>query len=173
VSLPVAILAGGLATRLRPLTEHIPKILVDVNGRPVVEHQIALLRRNGIERVLFCLGHLGEQVQEAIGNGSRWGMRFSYSFDGESLRGTGGAIRQALADLGDAFFVLYGDSYLECSFALVEAGFRQSGLPALMTVFRNDNQWDRSNVAFVGSRVVKYDKFGGDSTLRWSIVNWS
>jgi NDP-sugar pyrophosphorylase family protein len=165
VSLPVAILAGGLATRLRPLTERVPKILLDIAGRPFAEHQVELLKRGGISRVVYCLGYLGEQVRDALGDGSRWQMTFSYVFDGERLLGTGGALRRALPQLGDAFFVMYGDSYLECDLAEIEGSFRASGKAGLMTVFRNDNRWDRSNVRYEGGHILRYDKRASDPAM--------
>jgi NDP-sugar pyrophosphorylase family protein len=167
VSLPVAVLAGGLATRLRPLTEQIPKVLIDVAGQPFAMHQMELLRQQGVTEVVLCVGHLGEQVKAALGDGTRWGMRLRYVFDGPKLLGTGGALRRALPLLGPAFFVMYGDSYLTCSFAAVEAAFEASGQPALMTIFRNDNQWDRSNVAFAGDRILKYDKKHLDPSMHY------
>src|SRR3954452_22252294 len=113
---PVALLAGGLATRLRPITETIPKALVDLAGRPFIDHQLDLLRRNGVRTVVLCLGHLGEQVQAHCGDGSRYGLTLRYSFDGDKLLGTGGAIRRAahLLDGGPdgTFWVMYGDSYM-------------------------------------------------------------
>jgi NDP-sugar pyrophosphorylase family protein len=158
MNLPVAILAGGKATRLRPLTEHIPKALVDVAGKPFVEHQLDLLKRHGFNRVVFCLGYLGEQVISALGDGGRWGMDLNYVFDGETLLGTGGALRRALPLLGEKFMVLYGDTYLDCDYAAVGAAFVASGKLGLMTVFRNANRWDRSNLLFVDGRIVRYDK---------------
>jgi MurNAc alpha-1-phosphate uridylyltransferase len=158
MNLPVAVLAGGLATRLRPLTERLPKVLMDVAGKPFVVHQLELLRRNGMTHLVLCLGYLGEQVQAELGDGSRWGMHIDYVFDGPVLLGTGGALRRALPWLGEAFFVLYGDSYLECDYAAVEKAFRAGGKLGLMTVFRNANRWDRSNVVFVGGRIQRYDK---------------
>jgi len=158
VSLPIAVLAGGLATRLGPLTERVPKLLVEVAGRPFGEHQIDLFRRQGLSRVVYCVAHLGEQIVAALGDGSRRDMTFTYVFDGPHPLGTGGALRRALPQLGEAFFVIYGDSYLPCDFAAVERGFRVSGKPGLMTVFRNDNRWDRSNVVYDGRRVVRYEK---------------
>jgi NDP-sugar pyrophosphorylase family protein len=157
MSLPVAILAGGLATRLRPLTERIPKSLVDVAGRPFVEHQLELLRRHGITRVVLCIGFLGEMVQAALGADYR-GMSMHYVFDGPSLLGTGGALKQARPLLGEAFLVLYGDSYLECDYAAVEQTFLESGKSGLMTVLHNANQWDRSNVLFAEGQILRYDK---------------
>ena len=160
MSLPVAILAGGLATRLRPITERIPKSLVDVAGRPFAEHQVELLRRNGITDILFLVGHLGEMVQETLGDGSRWGVTLRYVFDGARQLGTGGAIRRAFHALGDPFFVLYGDSYLECDYRAIDRAFLASGRSGLMTVCRNDDQWDRSNVRFEDGRIMAYDKEG-------------
>lgn len=156
--MPVAVLAGGLGTRLGAAVERIPKILLDVDGRPFAEALVELLERKGVRHVVLSLGHLGEQVQQALGDGSRWSMAIQYVFDGPSLLGTGGALLRALPALGPAFFVVYGDSYLDCDFAAVEAAFRSSGKPGLMTVFRNDDQWDRSNVQFEHGRIVRYDK---------------
>jgi|SRR5581483_6877633 len=157
-SFPVAILAGGLATRMRPATERIPKALIEVAGRPFIEHQLALLRREGVERVVLCVGFLGEMIEASVGDGARFGLSVSYSFDGARLLGTGGALRHALPMLGEQFFVLYGDSYLDIAYAPVQAAYRSSGKPALMTVFRNEGRWDTSNVLFDGQRVVRYDK---------------
>jgi N-acetyl-alpha-D-muramate 1-phosphate uridylyltransferase len=160
-NLPVALLAGGLATRLRPVTETIPKSLVEVAGRPFVEHQLALLARHGITRVVLCLGHLGEQVEALLGDGARFGLSLAYSYDGDTLLGTGGALRRALPLLGDALFVLYGDSYLDCDYTAIGAAFRAacaSGKAGLMTVFRNDRQFDDSNVVFRDGQIVRYDK---------------
>jgi len=158
MSLPVAILAGGLATRLHPLTEKIPKSLVEVVGKPFIVHQVELLRRNGVTQLVLCLGYLGEQVQAELGDGSRWGMQVDYVFDGPVLLGTGGALRRAFPRLGETFFVLYGDSYLDCDYAAVASAFRASGKLGLMTVFRNTNLWDRSNVIFENGRIQRYDK---------------
>jgi NDP-sugar pyrophosphorylase family protein len=158
MSLPVAILAGGLATRLGPVTSDRPKALVDVAGRPFAEHQIELLRRHGVRRIVFLVAHLGEMVQEALGDGTRWDVTLRYVFDGPRALGTGGAVRNALPELGSSFFVLYGDSYLECDYEDVARTFTESGAEGLMTVCRNDNQWDRSNVHFEDGRILAYDK---------------
>jgi NDP-sugar pyrophosphorylase family protein len=164
--LPVAILAGGLATRLQPVTATIPKSLVEVAGRPFAEHQLALLRRQGVERVVFCVGHLGEQLQAVIGDGGRFGLEVSYSFDGPRLLGTGGALKRARPQLGEDFFVLYGDSYLDCDLAAVQDAFHHSGRLGLMTVFANADRWDRSNVAFHQGRILRYDKRARTSDMR-------
>jgi len=156
--LPVAIVAGGLATRLHPMTETIPKSLVEVAGQPFVFHQLALLRGR---RVVMCVGHLGELVEAAVGNGTRHGVEAAYSYDGGELLGTGGALRKALPLLGDAFLVLYGDSYLRCDYLDVERTFDASRKLALMTVFENDGKYDISNVSFRDGRILCYDKTPG------------
>jgi NDP-sugar pyrophosphorylase family protein len=158
MSLPVAILAGGLATRLRPITESIPKILIEIGDAPFAEYQINLLRQHGIARLVLCVGFLGEQVQQALGDGSRWGVEIRYSFDGDTLLGTGGALRRALPLLGDTFFVMYGDSYLECPYEQIEAAFHRSGKLGLMTVLQNENRWDKSNVVYRDGVIQRYDK---------------
>jgi NDP-sugar pyrophosphorylase family protein len=166
MSLPVAVLAGGLATRLGPITSAIPKSLVDVGGRPFAEHQVELLRRHGLTDIVFLVGHLGEMVRDALGDGSRLGVRIRYVFDGPVAQGTGGAIRAAVPELGGAFFVLYGDSYLECDYQAIERSFTLSGKSGLMTVCRNDDQWDRSNVLMQDGRIIRYDKVAQTSDMR-------
>jgi NDP-sugar pyrophosphorylase family protein len=156
--LPVAILAGGLATRLRPLTDRVPKALLSIAGRPFIFHQLELLKRQGIDQVVLCVGHFGEQIEASVGNGRTLGIAIRYSFDGDGLLGTGGALKHALPLLGERFFVLNGDSYLPCSFARIESAFDAARRPALMTVLRNNNQWDRSNVLFRNGELIEYDK---------------
>jgi N-acetyl-alpha-D-muramate 1-phosphate uridylyltransferase len=156
--LPVAILAGGLATRLRPLTTDMPKSLIPVNGEPFIAHQLRLLRARGVDRVVLCLGYLGEMIEDFVGPGNSFGLHVDYSWDGPTPQGTGGAVRKALPLLGESFLVMYGDSYLLCDYAAVERAFLTSGKQALMTIFRNDGQWDTSNVEFRDGQIVTYDK---------------
>ena len=156
--LPLALLAGGLATRLGELTKTMPKAMVEVAGEPFIAHQLRLLHREGVPHVVICAGYLAEQIQAFVGDGSRFGIPISYRIDGPKLLGTGGALRAALPDLGDAFLVMYGDSWLDTSYSPIVEAFRQSGHPALMTVFRNDGQWDTSNVWFEDGRIRLYDK---------------
>lgn len=160
MTLPVAILAGGLATRLRPITETIPKSLVEVAGKPFILHQLNLLGAAGIQRVVLCVGHLGEQVRELIGD-TYAGMAVAYSFDGDTLLGTGGALHRALPLLGDRFLVLYGDSYLRCDYDAIARAFVASNKSGLMTVYRNDGRYDASNVIYRGGAIVRYDKTPG------------
>jgi NDP-sugar pyrophosphorylase family protein len=155
---PVAILAGGLATRLRPITERVPKVLLPVAGKPFLAHQLALLRQQGIARAVLCLGHLGDMVQRDFGDGSAHGVKLEYSFDGPVLLGTGGALKRALPLLGEKFFVLYGDSYLPIDFSPVADFFERSGKLGLMTVFQNEGRYDTSNVVFGDGEIQVYDK---------------
>jgi NDP-sugar pyrophosphorylase family protein len=154
---PVAILAGGLATRLRPITEKIPKSLVPVAGQPFLAHQLDLLHSRGIRHAVLCVGHLGEMIQRDFGS-EKFGIKLEYSFDGPKLLGTGGAIKQALPLLGKEFFVLYGDSYLPTDYAPVADAFHRSGKPALMTVYHNEGKFDTSNVVFADGQIKLYDK---------------
>jgi len=156
--LPVAILSGGLGTRLYPMTERIPKALIEIDGEPFLAHQLRLLRARGLERVVLCIGQHGECIREYAGGGARFGLAIEYSCDGPALLGTAGAVRHALPVLGDAFFVMYGDSYLPCSYREVAQAFRAAGQPGLMTVYRNEGRWDTSNVEFAEGRILAYDK---------------
>jgi N-acetyl-alpha-D-muramate 1-phosphate uridylyltransferase len=155
---PVAILSGGLATRLRPMTDRIPKSLFSIAGRPFIFHQLDLLKSQGVDRVVLCVGHFGDQIRAAVGDGRNLGLAIDYSFDGAELLGTGGALKQALPLLGDKFFALNGDSYLPCSFAPIQSAYEAAQRPALMTVFRNDNRWDDSNVLFRNGELIEYAK---------------
>jgi NDP-sugar pyrophosphorylase family protein len=173
----VAILAGGLATRLRPLTETVPKSLLEVKGEPFAVHQLRLLQSKGIRRVVFCVAHLGESIQHAIGDGAALGLQVDYSFDGPALLGTAGAVRNALPKLGNPFFIMYGDSYLPCDYAAVARHFESSamrsrGMLGMMTVFRNDGKWDTSNIEFEGGgveggRIVAYSKTNRTPRMRY------
>lgn len=155
---PVVILAGGLATRLRPITESIPKALIEVAGQPFIFHQLSYLQSQGISKVVLCIGYLGAMIKKEVGNGDRWGMSIDYSPDGPNLLGTGGTLKKALTLLPNAFFVLYGDSYLPINFRLVEKAFLSSQKPALLTVLKNANQWDASNVIYQDGHLIEYNK---------------
>ncbi len=164
---PIVILAGGLATRLRPLTESIPKSLISIHREPFIAHQLRLLRDHGIREVVICAGFLGEQIVDFVGNGKQFALSIQYSFDGETLLGTGGAIKKALPLLRDHFFVLYGDSYLMCDYFAAQKSFMQSQKKALMTVFRNASAWDKSNVLFENNNILKYDKINRTKDMHY------
>jgi NDP-sugar pyrophosphorylase family protein len=170
--LTVAILAGGLATRLRPITETVPKSLLEVNGEPFAMHQLRLLQSKGIRRVVFCVAHLGELIQRAVGDGAALGLQVDYSFDGPVLLGTAGAVRNALPKLGDSFFVMYGDSYLPCDYAAIARKFESSSMRrrdvfGMMTVFRNEGKWDTSNVEFEAGTIEAYSKTNRTPRMRY------
>ena len=155
---PVAILAGGLATRLQPQTATIPKALLPVAGEPFVIHQLRLLRSAGFRRIVLCLGHLGKQIETLLGDGRQFELEITYSYDGQTLLGTGGALKRALHLLGDQFVVLYGDSYLPVDYRSIVKAFNRSGKFALMTVFKNNGLWDKSNVSFESGQILCYSK---------------
>jgi len=165
LDIPVAILAGGLATRLRPITEKIPKSLIPVAGKPFLAHQLEMLQARGLRRAVLCIGHLGEMIQREFGHES-CGIKLDYSFDGPKLLGTGGALKQALPLLGEEFFVLYGDSYLPIQYAPVAENFHRSGKLGLMTVYRNEGKYDTSNVVFRDGEIVVYDKKAKSPEMR-------
>ena len=155
---PVALLCGGLATRLGAITQAVPKALVDVAGRPFIDHQLDLLARNGIRHVVLCVGHLGEQIQQYVGDGSSRGLIIRYSYDGDDPAGTGGAVRWAAPMLGDLFWIMYGDSYMDIDYRAVLDHFANGNALGLMTVIRNEDRWDRSNVIFRDGKLLRYDK---------------
>lgn len=158
IAAPIAILAGGLATRLRPLTETVPKSLIEINGEPFIAHQLRLLRSAGLSHAVLCAGYLGEMIQAYVGDGSQFGIHVEYSFDGPRLLGTAGALRKAQHLLGERFLVVYGDSYLPCDYCAVDAAMVRSGRKSLMTVFHNEGHFDTSNVEYAGGEIIAYSK---------------
>ena len=159
------ILAGGLGTRMRPLTDVCPKTLLPVRGRPFAYHQLHWLAQQGITEVVYSIGHHGDQIRNYWAGEAAPVPSIRYVDEGEQLRGTGGALRLALTQgvLEEAFFVMYGDSFLPVAFPPIWDAFERSAMPALMTVLRNEGRWDRSNAIYENSRVVLYDKLGAPS----------
>jgi NDP-sugar pyrophosphorylase family protein len=149
------------------MTERVPKSLLEVNGEPFAVHQLRLLQAKGVRRVVFCVGHLGETIQRAIGDGSVLGLQVDYSFDGPALLGTAGAIKNALPNLGESFFVVYGDSYLPCDYAAIARNFESAGVLGMMTVFRNEGKWDMSNVEFEAGKILAYSKTERTPRMRY------
>jgi len=156
--LPVVLLAGGMATRMRPITENIPKSMLEVAGRPFIAHQLCLLKNKGIEHVILCVGYLGEMIESYLNANEGFGLKTTFSYDGNMLLGTGGAIKNIGDKLPDAFFVLYGDSYLDIDYKKTEKAYHQSHKKAMMTVYKNDGKWDTSNVVFINNEIVRYNK---------------
>jgi len=163
------ILAGGLGTRLRPVTEQIPKVMVPVNGKPFLLHLLELLRNQGIDDVVLCTGYLGEQVRDFFGNGESLGIRIRYSEEEERLLGTGGALKQAQNLLDGRFFVLNGDTYLPVDYGEVERAFIRRGKKAFMVVYSNQEDTGvKNNVELDSDLMVKrYDKVNIDSSLKY------
>ncbi len=156
------ILAGGLGTRLRPLTDDRPKSMVEVLGKPFLQRQIELLSAQGLTRFLLLVGHQADQIVSYFGDGASLGVEIAYSFDGSTPLGTGGALVKAAARLESWFLVLDGDSFLPIDFHAPIARFQQLRPLALMTVYRNANRYVPSNVAIRRGRVVTYDRTQGD-----------
>lgn len=154
------VLAGGLGNRMRPETARVPKVLLEVGGRPFIEWQLGWLAGQGVTDVVLSVGHLGQMVRSAVADGARFGLSVRYADEGNDLRGTGGAVRLAadLSLLDERFFVLYGDSYLSVDLGAVEEAYVRGDNPALMTVFLNDDRFDTSNVVFADDQVVRYKK---------------
>jgi N-acetyl-alpha-D-muramate 1-phosphate uridylyltransferase len=152
------ILAGGLGTRLRPISETIPKALVPVAGRPFIEYQIELFHSHGVCDLIICIGHLGHLIEEHLGDGGRFDVSIRYGYEREGLLGTAGAIKNVEPLLEDAFFVQYGDSYLPVDYREVMAYFLKRDVPGMMVVYKNHDRWDRSNVVVDGDRICVYDK---------------
>lgn len=164
---PVAILAGGNATRLYPITKTIPKVMLEVAGKPFISHQFGLLKSNGIGKVVICSGHLEEQIKRFVKDGHDFGLSAVFSSDGKKALGTGLAVKRALPLLGDVFFVMNGDSYLDIDFKLIFDYFSSYDKKGLMTVFKNDGQWDKSNIIYVNGRIVKYDKKNTSADMKY------
>jgi N-acetyl-alpha-D-muramate 1-phosphate uridylyltransferase len=172
----IAVLAGGLATRLRPITSQMPKSLISFNGKPFLEYQLELFKKQGFLNVVLCVGYLGEQIEKYFGNGENFGVHLTYSYDGPTLLGTGGALRQANAYLSDVFLVVYGDSYLDVEYAPVLKYFLDRSVEpsqigqGLMTVYKNHNQFDKSNIIFVEDEIQMYDK--EKYNLKMTYIDW-
>jgi len=164
----IAILVGGYATRLYPVTRTIPKAMLMVAGKPFIAHQLALLKNNGITQVVICSGYLSEQIEDFVGDGKQFGLSVRFSIDGDKLRGTGGAIKKALPLLTDSFFVMYGDSYLNIDYKAISDFFQSQNKEGLMTIIRNKDAWDKSNIVFKDGRIITYDKQTKTSDMEYT-----
>ncbi|MDD1729673.1 MAG: NTP transferase domain-containing protein [Methanospirillum sp.] len=165
--LPVVILAGGLATRLYPVTQKIPKSMIMIDGRPFIDHQLELLKEKGISHVILCVGNFGKMIESYVGDGSRFGLDVQYSYDGNILLGTGGAVKKAARMLPDIFMIMYGDSYLDINYNQIVQQFIEGMQPALMTVYRNRNAFDTSNIIMKDAKILKYDKKSRDPSMEY------
>lgn len=163
---PVVIIAGGLGTRIKQLSGPLPKALVPVNGKPFIDHQMGLLEKNGVSDVVLCLGHGADAIVEHVGDGSSFNLRVQYSFDGEKLLGTAGAVKKASEKLADEFLVLFGDSYLDVEYQPIYKAFSNSSKQALMTVFRNEDRFIPSNILFADGAIKGYSKEPGTRKMQ-------
>ncbi len=165
--IPVVVLCGGLSTRLISLTKDTPKSMVHVMGIPFIDHQLGLMRDNDVKEVILCIGKFGKQIRDYVRNGSKWGLSVSYSDDGDTLLGTGGALKNAYDILPERFIVMNGDSYLDIDYSKVVNKFRDTAQPILMTIFPvSDNSYKNVYIDDKGF-ICKYDKSGKDPKLNY------
>lgn len=158
---PLLILAGGLGTRLGDIATVMPKAMMNIGGEPFIAYQLRLVRRNGFDKVVLCISHLAEQIVDFVGDGCAFGLRVEYSYDGYTRLGTGGAVKKACSIASashDHFAVIYGDTYLDVDYEQIFEHFLLCKRFGLMTVIRNENQWDLSNAVFSGGEITAYDK---------------
>jgi len=165
----LAILAGGLASRLGEVTRKIPKSLIEIAGKPFIFHQLEMLSSQGIKNVVLCVGHLGEMIESRVGDGAKFNLNIKYSYDGQKQLGTGGSLKKALPLLSEIFFVLYGDSFLPLNLKKVEKAYSENSTDklGLMTIIYNENLWDKSNVLFLRNNLIKYSKKNIDSEMKY------
>jgi MurNAc alpha-1-phosphate uridylyltransferase len=163
--LPIAILAGGLATRLGDISKNTPKSLIKIQKKAFIDWQLELLIDQGYEEFVICISHFAEKIRFHIEDGQKYGASIKFSVDGPVPAGTGGALRKALPLLGDDFAVIYGDSYLPIDYSAVEKNYGELNCDALMTVFKNDNAHDKSNVNYSNSKILEYDKLNPNSSM--------
>jgi NDP-sugar pyrophosphorylase family protein len=163
----VAILAGGLATRLKPLTDSLPKSLVSIQGKTFLEYQLEFLKAGDVTDIVLCAGYLGGQIEKYCGDGGKFGVRIKYSHEGNTLLGTAGSLKKAGPLLEEEFFVMYGDSYLFLDFTTLMCYFKNQNKLALMTVYRNRGRYDKSNTMVAGNLVRRYSKQAKNGALEY------
>ncbi len=162
----VAILAGGLASRLGEITKKLPKSLIEISGKPFIFHQLDILKSQGVKNVVLCVGHLGQMIESTVGDGRNLNLSIKYSYDGDKQLGTGGSIKKALHLLDPNFFVLYGDSLLPINFEKVQQSYNEKRL-GLMTIIKNDNAWDLSNVLYLDGKLIEYNKINPKANMKY------
>jgi NDP-sugar pyrophosphorylase family protein len=159
------ILCGGVGSRLYPLSKDIPKSMIKINNKPFIEYQIELLKKNGIKDIVLCVGHLSEQIKNHLGDGRKFGVRLTYGDPKDAKYDTGGVIKAVEENLKKEFFILYGDSYLPVDFQEIMNIFHIFRKKGLMTVFKNFNKFDKSNVEIEDGMVLKYDKKNNEKMI--------
>jgi len=156
----IAIMCGGLATRLGSLAANIPKSMIDIDGKPFLEHQIEMLKKHNITDIVLCVGHLSDKIEDYFGNGNKFGVNIKYSQDGDKALGPIGAIKNAESLLDDVFFIMYGDSYLSVDFQKAYSFFKEHDKLGLMVVYKNNDKYDKSNLIIKDNMVVGYKEKG-------------
>lgn len=152
------ILAGGMGTRLRPVTYHIPKPMVPIHGKPFLWHQLMLLRENGFKDILLLVGYLGHVIEEYFRDGCDIGMKIRYSYEDAPL-GTAGAIKNADKVITGDFLLLNGDTFLPIDYVAMSAFFLRCGKIGLIAVSSDSSQINTYNMKITESAVVaSYDK---------------
>jgi len=152
----IAIICGGLATRLGSLATNIPKSMIDIDGKPFLEQQIEMLKKHNITDIVLCVGHLSDKIEDYFGNGDKFGVNIKYSQDGAKALGPIGAIKNAESLLDDVFFIMYGDSYLSVDFQKAYSFFKEHDKLGLMVVYKNNDKYDKSNLVIKDNMVVGY-----------------
>jgi N-acetyl-alpha-D-muramate 1-phosphate uridylyltransferase len=165
--IPVVILCGGQSTRLSPLTEKRPKSMIEVLGKPFIDHQLTLLKKNNVTKVILCIGKYGDQIWDYVKDGLNWGLSVKYSDDGEKLLGTGGALLNARPILPDEFIVMNGDSYLDIDYNTIVTKFHHKGKPILMTVYPIKGTNFVGNVCVRHNKIVDYNKSGKNRDMNY------
>jgi N-acetyl-alpha-D-muramate 1-phosphate uridylyltransferase len=167
-NLQVVILAGGKGTRLFPLTQTMPKNMIEIRGKPFLSYQIELLKKNNIYDIVICVGFFAKQIVNYYGDGKNFGVNIRYVFEKpDNLLGTAGALKNAEQYLKDEFFVMYGDSYLPVDFRAIFKEFVRWGKLGLMTVYKNANKFDKSNTSIANGLVTRYERLRKKSDLEY------
>jgi NDP-sugar pyrophosphorylase family protein len=168
INLPIFILVGGLATRLRPITNNIPKALVKINGVPFIKIQLQLLKKNGFKKIYLLVSYKSNLIEEYLKKNDNFGLDIKLVYDGDELLGTGGAVKKASKVVSGYFFLTYGDSYLPIDYKNLYKFFNEKKT-SLMTIFKNFNEWDNSNISFDGNNILSYSKKGG---LKYEYIDY-
>lgn len=132
------ILAGGLGTRLRPLTEAIPKPLVPIHGKPILEHTIKQLSKHGVKNIIISVGYKAQQIMECFGDGSRWKLKISYIVESEPL-GTGGAVKKAALGLQKSFLLVWGDNLMDVNYSQMKKEFYENHATIMMALTHRED----------------------------------
>ncbi len=163
---PVIILAGGKGKRIKKLTAKKPKPLVKILNKPFIEYQIDLLRKQKVKKLIISIGYRGDEIINFIKNKNYKDIDISFFKDGIKPLGTGGALKKISKKIQGTFIVLYGDSFLPISIKNIEKKFIKSKQDVLLTIYKNNNRFDKSNIKIVNKKIF-YNKFINDSDMKY------